>query len=71
MYHDRLSQYKRQLVQLKDGSLPLYIRKLKKFDQLYKDRLFMNEIIIKSQMEMIERDYQKEKEAAVKEFEVW
>jgi Sin3 histone deacetylase corepressor complex component SDS3 len=44
MYQDKLAQLKQQLQQLKNGTLPEYMKKLKKIDQQYKERLRFNEI---------------------------
>ncbi len=44
MYQDKLAQLKKQLTQLKDGTLPEYMKKMKKIDQQYKERLRINEI---------------------------
>ncbi|XP_064612354.1 sin3 histone deacetylase corepressor complex component SDS3-like isoform X2 [Liolophura sinensis] len=44
MYQDKLAQFKKQLAQLKEGTLPEYIKRHKKIDQQYKERLRMNEI---------------------------
>ena len=44
MYQDKLAQLKKQLQQLKDGTLPEYMKKLRKIDQSYRERLRINEI---------------------------
>ena len=44
MYQDKLAQLKQQLQQLKNGTLPEYMKKFKKIDQQYKERLRFNEI---------------------------
>ena len=44
MYQQKLAQLKKQLQQLQEGTLPEYIKKLKKIDQQYKERLRLNDI---------------------------
>ena len=44
MYQDKLAQLKKQLQQLKDGTLPEYMKKMKKIDQQYRERVRINEI---------------------------
>ena len=44
MYQDKLAQLKKQLQQLKDGTLPEYMKKLKKLEQQHRERMRMNEI---------------------------
>ncbi|ESN93495.1 hypothetical protein HELRODRAFT_180811 [Helobdella robusta] len=69
MFHDQLQQYKRQLHQLKNGTLPTYVKKLKKLEMLHGDRLHMNTLLSDIQMKIIEEEFKKEKLAAAKEFE--
>ena len=44
MYQDKLAQLKKQLQQLKDSTLPDYMKKLKKIEQHYKERVWVNEV---------------------------
>lgn len=44
MYQDKLAQLKKQLQALQEGTLPEYIKRLKKIDQQYKERLRLNEL---------------------------
>ncbi len=44
MYQQKLAQLKKQLVQLQEGTLPEYMKKLKKIEQQYKERIRINEI---------------------------
>ncbi|KAL5016829.1 hypothetical protein ScPMuIL_006418 [Solemya velum] len=69
MYQDKLAHLKKQLQQLREGTFPEYIKKTKKIDQQYRERLRINEIWQEYEMEVIEREYEKEKEAAATEFE--
>ncbi|KAK3083902.1 hypothetical protein FSP39_004951 [Pinctada imbricata] len=69
MYQDKLAHLKKQLAQLEDGTLPEYIKKRRKIDQQYKERLRLNEIWKEYELEIVEREYIKEKKAAAKDFE--
>ncbi|XP_030214032.1 sin3 histone deacetylase corepressor complex component SDS3 isoform X4 [Gadus morhua] len=66
MYQDKLASLKRQLQQLQEGSLQEYQKRMKKLDQQYKERLRNADLFL--QLE-VERNYIKEKKAAVKEFD--
>ncbi|PWA17090.1 hypothetical protein CCH79_00013293 [Gambusia affinis] len=85
MYQDKLASLKRQLQQLQEGSLQEYQKRMKKLDQQYKERLrnagrntmlfdvdaskFRAELFLHLETEQVERNYIKEKKAAVKEFD--
>ncbi|XP_040201624.1 sin3 histone deacetylase corepressor complex component SDS3 isoform X3 [Rana temporaria] len=69
MYQDKLASLKRQLLQLQEGTLQEYQKRLKKLDQQYKERLRNAELFLQLETEQVERNYIKEKKAAVKEFE--
>ncbi|KAM9331296.1 sin3 histone deacetylase corepressor complex component SDS3 isoform 1-T1 [Gastrophryne carolinensis] len=69
MYQDKLTSLKRQLQQLQEGTLQEYQKRLKKLDQQYKERLRNAELFLQLETEQVERNYIKEKKAAVKEFE--
>lgn len=43
MYQDKLTQLKKQLQQLQEGTLPEYLRRLKRIEQQYKERLRLND----------------------------
>lgn len=70
MYQDKLAQLKRQVQQLKEGNLPIYMKKLKKLEQQYKERLRMHSLWVAHETTVIQEEYKNEKEAANKEFEV-
>ena len=70
MYQDKLSQLKRQVQQLKDGTLPIYMKKMKKLEQQYKERLRLCSLWVKRELEVVQEEYKSEKELANKEFEV-
>lgn len=69
MYQDKLAQLKRQVQQLKDGTLPIYMKKMKKLEQQYKERLRLNSLWVKRELEVVQEEYKSEKELANKEFE--
>jgi len=70
MYQDKLAQLKRQVQQLKDGTLPIYMKKMKKLEQQYRERLRLNSLWVKRELEVVQEEYKSEKEMANKEFEV-
>lgn len=70
MYQDKLAQLKRQVQQLKDGTLPIYMKKLKKLEQQYKERLRLNSLWVEQELAVVQEEYKNEKEAANKEFDV-
>lgn len=69
MYQDKLSDLKRQLAKLNEGSLPEWQKKLRKQDSMYRERLRINDIIRDLEIEMVEREFIREKKSAVTEFE--
>ncbi|XP_062913587.1 sin3 histone deacetylase corepressor complex component SDS3-like [Mobula hypostoma] len=69
MNQEKLTSLKRQLQQLQEGTLQDYQKKMKKLDQQYKERIRNTELFLHLKTEQVERNYIKEKKAAVKEFE--
>uniref|UniRef100_A0A0K2TT56 Sin3 histone deacetylase corepressor complex component SDS3 n=1 Tax=Lepeophtheirus salmonis TaxID=72036 RepID=A0A0K2TT56_LEPSM len=69
MYQDKLSHLKRQLEKLEEGIHPEYVKKLRKLECSYKERMRVNDIVRDLEIEMVEQDYVNEKKAAVREFE--
>ncbi|XP_077456400.1 sin3 histone deacetylase corepressor complex component SDS3 isoform X4 [Stigmatopora argus] len=69
MYQDKLASLKRQLQQLQEGTLQEYQKRMKKLDQQYKERLRNAELFLQLETEQVERNYFKEKKAAVKELD--
>ncbi|KAH7960203.1 hypothetical protein HPB49_017645 [Dermacentor silvarum] len=69
MYRDKLATLKKQLAQLKDDTHPEYVKRLRKIEQLYQERLFMNEVFQCHEIERVELEYIQEKKAAAREFE--
>lgn len=69
MYQDKLANLKKQLEELRAGSHPEYIRRVKKLEHQYNERIRLNEIYREYLISCVERDYILEKNAAVKEYE--
>ncbi|XP_062914480.1 sin3 histone deacetylase corepressor complex component SDS3-like [Mobula hypostoma] len=69
MYQEKLTSLKRQLQQLQEGTLQEYQKRMKKLDQQYKERIRNAELFLQLETDQVERNYIKEKKAAVKEFE--
>lgn len=69
MYQHKLANLKKQLDELHQLTHPDYVRKLKKIDFSYKDRLRLNEIYRDYLKDCVERDYVLEIKAAEKEYE--
>ena len=44
MYQDKLDQIKKQIGMLKEGSLPEFLKRTKKIELQYRERLRQNEI---------------------------
>lgn len=69
MYQDKLASLKRQLGELRQGTHPEYMKRVRKLDQQYKERLALNQIYKDYLVEYFERDHITENKAAVKEYE--
>eukprot|EP00088_Acartia_fossae_P070435 TRINITY_DN9437_c0_g1_i3.p1 TRINITY_DN9437_c0_g1~~TRINITY_DN9437_c0_g1_i3.p1 ORF type:complete len:325 (+),score=84.12 TRINITY_DN9437_c0_g1_i3:36-1010(+) len=69
MYQDKLAHLKKQLYQLEEGTHPEYMRRLKKVEQSYRERMRINQVVRELELEMAEQDYVNEKRAAVREFD--
>uniref|UniRef100_A0A3B3S8Y7 SDS3 homolog, SIN3A corepressor complex component n=1 Tax=Paramormyrops kingsleyae TaxID=1676925 RepID=A0A3B3S8Y7_9TELE len=69
MYQEKLASLKRQLQQLQEGTLQEYQKRMKKLDQQYKERLRNADLFFQLETDQVERNYIKEKKAAVKEFD--
>lgn len=69
MYQDKLANLKRQLEELKNGSHLEYVRRVKKLEYQYKERLRLNEIYRGYLTDCVDRDFILEKKASVKEFD--
>jgi len=69
MYQQKLAQLKKQLSQLTAGSHPEWLRRKKKIDSSYRERMRINHVVRELELEMVEQDYHNEKKNAHKEFE--
>lgn len=69
MYQDKLASLKRQLEELRQGSHPEYMKRVRKLEQQYKERLALNQLYKDYLVEYFERDHITENKAAVKEYE--
>ncbi|XP_056640055.1 sin3 histone deacetylase corepressor complex component SDS3 [Diorhabda sublineata] len=69
MYQDKLSNLKKKLQQLKDGTHHDYNRKVRKLEYQYKERLRLNVLYRDYLIECVDKEYIQEKKAAVREFE--
>ncbi|XP_058827834.1 sin3 histone deacetylase corepressor complex component SDS3 [Topomyia yanbarensis] len=69
MYQDKLASLKKQLEELRSGTHPEYLRRVKKLEHQYNERMRLNDIYREYLISCVERDYILEKNAAVKEYE--
>lgn len=69
MYQDKLANFKNQLEQLKNNTHPEYIRRVRKLELQYNERLRVNAIYREFSIECVEREFITEKKAAVKEYD--
>jgi len=69
MYQDKLHNLKEQLKQLEDGTHPEFLKRFKKIEQVYKERIVFNEAFLTYENERIDNEFSNEKLAAVREFE--
>lgn len=69
MYFSKLENLKKQLVDLKNEVHPEYLKRVKKLEAEFKERLRLNELYRDYLVQCVEKDYILEKNAAVKEFE--
>ncbi len=69
MYQDKLAELKQQLSLLQTGQLPEYIRRLRRLEAMYRERRRVSEVIREMEMEMVEREFQRDKKSAAREFE--
>merc|ERR1719367_1704287 len=69
MYQVKLSHLKRQLELLNEGKLPEYIRRFRRLETTYRERMRISEVIYDLEVDMVEQDYINEKRSAAREFE--
>lgn len=53
MYRDKLATLKDQLAQLESGRHPEYIRKLKRLEQIYEERVLMDEVFMAFEVNLV------------------
>lgn len=69
IYLEKLNLFKSHLKQLLDGTNHDYLRRIKPLEQKYRERLRINDVWRKHQIELMEKDFIVEKCAASKELE--
>lgn len=69
MYHDKLAYFRKQLEELDHGVHPEFLRRVRKLEIQYNERLRLNEVYREYLVECVERDYIFEKRSAAKEFD--
>ncbi|KAI1291981.1 Sin3 histone deacetylase corepressor complex component SDS3 [Halotydeus destructor] len=69
MYQDKLATLKEQLNQLDTNIHPEYVRRVKKIEQVYQERILLNEAILSYDMDRIEKEFLEEQRATEAEFE--
>lgn len=69
MYHDKLAYFKKQLEDLDNGVHVEFMRRVRKLEVQYNERLRLNEVYREYLVECVERDYIFEKRSAAKEFD--
>ncbi|CAL1543336.1 unnamed protein product [Lymnaea stagnalis] len=69
MYQDKLAQIKKHIGMLQEGSLPEFLKRTKKIELHYRERLRQNEISKTVEIERVDKNYQTDCNNAQKEFE--
>jgi len=69
VYHDKLAYLNSLLADLSAGRHPEYVKKMAKNEKAYRYRIKLNEAKAECETESIERQFLREKKAAVREFE--
>lgn len=69
MYHDKLAYFRKQLDELDNGVHAEFLRRVRKLEVQYNERLRLNEVYREYLVECVERDYIFEKRSAAKEFD--
>ncbi|XP_060865957.1 sin3 histone deacetylase corepressor complex component SDS3-like [Metopolophium dirhodum] len=69
VYQDKLAGIQKQLQQLRDGTHGEYVKQLKKLDAQHKNELMMNNLWRDCLFDAIEREFNRERRLAHKEFE--
>lgn len=69
MYQHKLSHLKKQLQQLTAGTHPEWLRRKKKIDSAYRERMRINIVVRELEIDMVEQDFHNEKKTSIREFE--
>lgn len=69
VYYDKMAMLKDQLTQLKDGVHPEFLRGVERMTAVFNARVDINKLWERMEREQIERDFMREKKAALREFE--
>ena len=69
MYLDKLEHLKNQLKQLNDNTLPEYLKRLRRIEATYRERMRISSVIKDLEEDMVEQDFINEKRSAVRECE--
>lgn len=69
MYQDKLSSLTKQLEQLRNDQHPEYLKRFRKLEYQFRERLRVNEVHRDFAIECIEREFISEKKAALKELD--
>ena len=57
MYQDKLANLKEQLRQLENGTHPEYVKRIKRVEQMYQERLLLNDAFLAFETERIENEF--------------
>lgn len=69
IYQDKLASLKEQLRQIETNTHPEYVKRWTRVNQVYEERMQLNDAFLAFETERIEKEYINEKRAAVREFE--
>ncbi|XP_014240448.1 sin3 histone deacetylase corepressor complex component SDS3 isoform X1 [Cimex lectularius] len=69
IYQEKHRLFRYQLQQLHEGTYPEYLRRLKRLEQQFKERIQLNKSWREHLIELTEKDYISEKRSAAKEFD--
>ncbi|BFZ04693.1 hypothetical protein BsWGS_07732 [Bradybaena similaris] len=69
MYQDKLAHIKKQIDMLQEGSLPEFLKRTKKIELQYRERLRQNEINKTVEVDRVDRNFETDCSNAQKEFE--
>lgn len=69
IYRDKLAILKEQLRQIEDGTHPEYLRQVRVIEDLYEERLQLNDAFLAVEIERIEQEFIAEQKAVGRDFE--